>query len=86
MSATIRIYWHHRGDINYPWNETCARAVEMFGLPGDKFTTRVTTDWMDFIFASNKDALLFAIEHNGEFISEDQLVVESIPSKIFKFS
>jgi hypothetical protein len=39
---------------------------------------------MDFIFENNKDALMFALEHNGEFISEQQLAVELVSGYIFK--
>jgi hypothetical protein len=61
-----------------PWDEICARAVEMFGLPGERFGCRASTDYMDFIFKSNKDALMFAVEHNGEFISDEELTVEFV--------
>jgi hypothetical protein len=32
---------------------------------------------MDFIFKSNKDALMFAIEHNGQIVPDEQLNVET---------
>lgn len=79
MSTTIRIYYYtEHPDVPQAWNEVCARAVEMFGLPGDRFTTSLHSDYMDFIFKSNKDALMFAIEHNGEFVSTNQLAVETV--------
>ena len=43
------------------WNETCARAMEMFGLPGKKYTCRMTRDAMEFWFLEEKDALLFEL-------------------------
>lgn len=43
------------------WNETCARAIEMFGLPGEKYTCRFTKQSIEFWFLEEKDALLFEL-------------------------
>lgn len=43
------------------WNETCASIIEVFGLPGGKFTSHPTEDSMDFLFKSEKDAQLCRI-------------------------
>ena len=56
----VRIPWQI-GDNITDWNETCARAIEMFGLPGDKFTTHLTEDYLDFIFKDEKDAMVFEL-------------------------
>jgi hypothetical protein len=80
MSSTVRIPWSREHDNIYKWNEVCARAIEMFGLPGDRFTTSANVDYMDFTFNSNKDALMFAIEHNGRIVPEDELTVELVGS------
>lgn len=55
----VRISWK-KGDI-IDWNETCAWVVEQFGLPGDKFETHATEDYMDFYFKDEKDAILFEL-------------------------
>jgi hypothetical protein len=52
------LYWEW-DDNSKNWNEGCAYAVEHFGLPGDKFTTEVTEDWMLFKFNDSRDALMF---------------------------
>lgn len=57
----VRIPWK-KGDI-IDWNETCAWAIEKFGLPGDKFTTDPTVDYMDFYFKDEGDAILFELTH-----------------------
>jgi hypothetical protein len=80
MTSTVRIPWSREYDTIYKWNEVCARAIEMFGLPGDRFTTSANVNYMDFTFNSNKDALMFAIEHNGRIVPEDELTVELISS------
>ena len=36
-----------------------ARCVEVFGLPGDRYTTRVDANYMDFLFRDEQDRLLF---------------------------
>jgi len=78
MASTVRIAWTREFDNEYRWNEVCARAIEMFGLPGDRFTTSASINYMDFTFNSNKDALMFALEHNGRIVPEDELTVELV--------
>jgi hypothetical protein len=74
MSSTVRIPWSREYDNAYKWNEVCARAIEMFGLPGDRFETHAHINHMDFVFKSNKDALMFAIEHNGIIVPDEDNV------------
>jgi hypothetical protein len=78
MSSTVRIPWSREHDNEYKWNEVCARAIEMFGLPGDRFQTHANVNYMDFVFKSNKDALMFAIEHNGSIVPDNSLTVEYV--------
>ncbi len=74
MTSTVRIPWDRNYDNEVNWNEVCARAIERFGLPGDKYTTHANIHYMDFIFKSNKDALMFAIEHNGTIVPDEDNV------------
>lgn len=78
MSSTVRIPWVREFDNNYMWNEVCAWAIEYFGLPGDRFQTHANVNYMDFVFKSNKDALVMALRWNAEIIPEEQLTVEYI--------
>ena len=55
-----RIPWE-TNQIHSKWNETCAWAVEQFGLPGDRFTTHATEEYMDFYFTDERDAILFEL-------------------------
>jgi hypothetical protein len=81
MTTTIRLYWK---EINDPanehvmWNEILARIFEQFGLPGDRYTTNIDKDWMDYHFVSEKDATMFILEHGGDLIPEDQITVEFV--------
>ena len=52
----VRLPW--TGQDSYWWNEACADILEVFGLPGDRFTSHPTADYMDFYFKSEKDASL----------------------------
>ena len=55
----VRISWK-KGDI-IDWDETCAWAIEQFGLPGGKYYTHSTEDSMDFYFYDEKDAIHFGL-------------------------
>jgi hypothetical protein len=55
----ISIPW--QGQKNYWWNEACADIIEVFGLPGGRFTSHPSHDKMDFYFKSQKDADLCRI-------------------------
>ena len=78
MSSTVRISWTRNYDNDTYWNEICAWAIEYFGLPGDRFQTHANVNYMDFVFKSNKDALVMALRWNAEIIVEEQLTVEYI--------
>lgn len=49
---------YHTGQNGFWWNETCAMVLEVFGLPGSRYTTHVNPDLMAFCFKSEKDATL----------------------------
>jgi hypothetical protein len=56
----VIVDWH-TGQNNIWWNETCAMVVEVFGLPGDRFLSHPTEDYMIFTFKSKRDADLCRI-------------------------
>lgn len=60
-SFRVRIPWKI-GDTVSSWNEVCIGAIEEFGLPGDKYSTELTSDFMDFYFAEEKDAIIFSLK------------------------
>ena len=43
------------------WNDACMWAMERFGLPGERFKTELTADWMKFKFNSPHDATIMAL-------------------------
>jgi hypothetical protein len=54
-----RISWHS-GPVS--WNEICARVLEDFGFPGDRYVTEVGMFDVDFIFRDPKDLILFKLK------------------------
>jgi hypothetical protein len=78
MSSTVRISWSREFDNSEKWNDVCAWAVEHFGLPGDRFQTHANTDYMDFVFTSNKDALMMALMWNAPIVPNNDLTVEHV--------
>ena len=43
------------------WNEARTWAIEQYGLPDEKFTTRLGADSMDFYFKDECDAIHFEL-------------------------
>lgn len=59
--VTVQIPWSSKTNSNATWNEITASVVEHFGLPGDKYTTELSADYMNFIFNNDHDGLLCKI-------------------------
>jgi len=78
MSSTVRIPWSREHDNVYKYNEVCAWAIERFGLPGDRFQTHANVNYMDFVFNSNKDALLMSLMWNAPIVPDNDLTVEYV--------
>jgi hypothetical protein len=55
------IYVPWDGQSGFWWNETCAMVLEVFGLPGGRYTSHPEQDFMTFKFKSKKDADLCQI-------------------------
>ena len=55
----ICVPWKNQN--NSWWNEICARIIEHFGLPGNRYTTEVSSMEMKFLFRDDRDALLCMI-------------------------
>ena len=61
----VHIPWNSdREDLSQEeetWNDACVWALEKFGLPGHRFSTKVTQEYMNFYFQDEKDAIVFAL-------------------------
>jgi len=60
QGTRVRMPWT-TGYDSYKWNEICASAIEKFGLPGDRYYTHATEEYMDFYFTDERDAILFQL-------------------------
>ena len=78
MTSTVRIAWKREFDNEQMWNDVCAWAIERFGLPGDRFQSHANVNYMDFVFKSNKDALLMALMWNAPIVPNNDLTVEHV--------
>jgi hypothetical protein len=78
MTSTVRIPWVPRDDNETYWNEICAWAIERFGLPGNKFQAHANIHYMDFVFKSNKDALMMAIMWNATIVPNEDLTINHV--------
>ena len=57
----IRVNWYSDRQDAVWWNEVCAMVLEVFGLPGNKFIYHPYENYMEFLFASEKDAIICKI-------------------------
>ncbi len=55
--TVVRVGWNLNSLT--PWNEVTARALEVFGLPGDRYVTHLTQDYLEYHFRDPYDATLF---------------------------
>ena len=65
-----QLRWAYNDEIE-TWNFRVAHVVELFGLPGDRFVTEVTTHSMNFYFRNEQDALLFKLCHGQAELVQD---------------
>jgi len=61
FSDTAFNVWIEWKKENMPWNEICAKVLEVFGLPGDRYITTTSTMHLLFRFRSKKDYQLCTI-------------------------
>ncbi len=55
----ITVPWEQQSNIW--WTEVCAKIVEQFGLPGDRYTSHPSENHMKFIFKNEQDAFMCKI-------------------------
>jgi hypothetical protein len=61
MQYSVRIHWCDKYGEIAPWDKVCVWVLENFGLPGDRFSTHPTEEYMDFIFYNQQDAEIFTL-------------------------
>lgn len=59
MKHKVTVPWDNQSGMW--WNETCAKVIEHFGLPGRKYRCETSTECLSFIFNNEKDAFMCKI-------------------------
>jgi hypothetical protein len=59
---SVMIPWTPRMDNVMRWNEVCAQAMEVFGLPGDRYLTQANINHMTWYFKTEQEALLMRLK------------------------
>ena len=54
--------WQQDLDTVTAWNEVCAQAMEIFGLPGNRYITEANVNDMTWYFKDPKDALIMTLK------------------------
>jgi hypothetical protein len=57
----VKIVWRLGQDTTEWWNQACAWVIEEFGLPGNKYKTELTEDYMIFNFEEQENAAIMAL-------------------------
>lgn len=63
----VKHYWNH-DDTRERWDHMCVWVVEHFGLPGARYTTELSQDWMTWYFNNEQDQLLMTIAWGNDGI------------------
>ena len=56
------IPWRDQANPMFYWDQLCAEAVELFGLPGDRYITDISEQSMTWSFCTSQDAVLFRLK------------------------
>jgi len=62
----VVIPWGPKTDTVTAWNLVCADAMEMFGLPGDRYITDANVNDMTWWFRNEQDALLMTLKFSEQ--------------------
>jgi len=56
--VTVHVPWSPKAGSIPIWDEITISIVERFGLPGDRYTTELTDNYMNFIFDDDHQGLM----------------------------
>ena len=57
---SVRLDWENNPYMEH-WNKVCAWTVEHLGLPGHKYKTEITENYMIWNFIEQQDQLIFTL-------------------------
>ena len=58
----VRINWGPNMSTLSSWDEVTIWGIDRFGLPGTRYITDLSADYMTWIFRDPKDALIFRLK------------------------
>lgn len=58
----VRINWGPNMSRISEWDEVTIWGIDHFGLPGQRYITDLSADYMTWIFKDAKDALIFRLK------------------------
>ena len=62
----VVIPWSSKLDTVSAWNEICAEAMELFGLPGNRYITDANVIDMTWYFKNEQDALIMTLKFSEQ--------------------
>ncbi len=62
----VSIPWSSKTDTVTAWNIICADAMELFGLPGDRYITDANVNDMTWWFRDEQDALIMTLKFSEQ--------------------
>lgn len=57
----VKVTWCLGQDTDSWWNRICEWVIEEFGMPGNRYKTELTEDYMIFDFNEAEDAMLMKL-------------------------
>ena len=79
VTITSRVPWSDPYNKDFMWNELLAWTCETYGLPGDDtWRYHPTTDYMDFHFYTENDAMMFQLKSAGHRWTQQEQAVEVV--------
>jgi hypothetical protein len=83
LTITIRVPWQDPHNTDFMWNELLAWTCETYGLlSGDNWSYRPDTNYMDFHFYNENDAMMFQLKTAGQRIEKYQHTIEFVADLI----
>ena len=64
----VTVKWGAGADTMEYWDRLSIYSIEHFGLPGDRYVTDITANFMTWSFKSEADALIFRLRF-GEVVT-----------------
>jgi hypothetical protein len=58
-----QVNWGYSMDTVSQWDDVCIWAIEMFGLPGERYITEINVNDMTWWFRDAQDRLVFVLRN-----------------------